>query len=207
MYNVPFSPYFQLGYYLSTPDGYILNTNQYKHQNVLDATLDGSFGTPGIIPTTGGTQGQTFTVSYSYTVPPSPTGQFRYMPNNMYIVAYVSEYNSDQNYRTVLNCTQDKINTRSESMVSVNELKFASQFSLFPNPSYGITNILIPENSFKKQVNISILDVVGKEVYNQNSGMSFGLIQLNLYHLESGTYFIVLSDGNTKATRKLIITK
>ncbi|HWY09935.1 MAG TPA: T9SS type A sorting domain-containing protein [Bacteroidia bacterium] len=207
MYNVPFSPYYQLGYYLSAPDGYVLNTYQYKHQNVLDAALDGSFGTPGIIPTTGGTQGQTFTVSYSYTVPPSPPGQFRYMPNNMYIVAYVSEYNADQNYRTVLNCTQDKINTRSESMVSVNELKLASQFSLYPNPSYGITNILIPENSFKKHVNISILDVVGKEVYNQNSGMSFGLIQLNLYHLESGTYFIVLSDGNTKATKKLIITK
>ncbi len=207
MYNIPFSPYFQQGYYLSAQNGYLLNPLQYKHQNVLDASLDGAFGVAGVIPSTGGTQGQTFTKAYSYTVPAAPAGQFRYTPENMYIVAYVSEYDSDPNKCTVLNCTQDKLTLKSEALVSVHELNSTAEFVLYPNPSYGITNILIPENSFKKQVNISVIDVLGKEVYNQNAGMSFGLIQLNLNHLNNGTYFMVVSDGNTRATKKLVILK
>lgn len=207
MYNIPFSPYFQQGYYLSAPDGYLLNALQYKHQNVLDASLDGAFGVAGVIPSTGGTQGQTFTKAYSYTVPVAPAGQFRYTPENMYIVAYVSEYSINKNLRTVLNCTQDKLTLKSEALVSVQELNSKAEFILYPNPSYGITNILIPENSFKKQVNISVIDILGKEVYNQNAGMSFGLIQLNLNHLNNGTYFMVVSDGNTRAAKKLVIVK
>lgn len=207
MYNVPFSPYFQMGYYLSAQNGYLLNAKQYKHQNVLDVAFDGAFGLVGTIPSTGGTQGQTYTKAYSYTVPVTPAGQFRYTPENMYLVAYVSEFDADQNKRTVLNCTQDKMIAKSEALVSVKELDFASEFILYPNPSYGITNILISENSFKKQVNISVIDILGKEVYNQNSGMSFGLIQINLNHLNNGTYFMVVSDGNTKAAKKLVIVK
>jgi hypothetical protein len=207
MYNIPFSPYFQSGYYLSSQNGYVLNAQQFKHQNVLDIALDGSFGFAGLIPTTGGTQGQTYTKAYSYTVPVTPPGQFRYIPENMYIVASVSEFDTDPNKRTVLNCTQDKMISKSEALVSVNELSFSSEFMLYPNPSSGLTHILIPENSFKKQVNVSIIDVIGKEVYNINSYMRFGLLQLNLYHLEAGTYFICLSDGETRSVKKLVITK
>lgn len=207
MYNVPFSPYFQTGYYLSAQNGYLLNAKQYKHMNVLDMAFDGSFGLAGNIPSTGGTQGQTFTKAYSYTVPATPPGQFRYTPENMYLVAYVSEFDADQNKRNVLNCTQDKMISKSEALVAVKELDFVSEFNLYPNPSYGITNILIPENSFKKQVTISVIDVLGKEVYNQNAGLSFGLIQINLNHLNNGTYFMIVSDGNTKAAKKLVIVK
>ena len=207
MYNIPFSPYFQQGYFLSAQNGYLLNAKQYKHMNVLDIALDGSFGAAGIIPNTGGTQGQTYTKAYSYTVPVTPAGQFRYTPENMYIVAYVAADSIDKNYRTVLNCTQDKMIAKSEALVSVHELNFTSEFILYPNPSYGITNILIPENSFKKQVNISVLDVLGKEVYNQNTDMRFGLIQINLNHLNNGTYFMMVSDGNTKAIKKLVIVR
>ncbi len=207
MYNIPFSPYFQQGYYLASQNAYVLNAHKYKHQNVLDVALDGAFGVAGAIPSTGGTQGQTYTATYSYTVPMTPVGQFRYIPENMYIVAAVSEFDADQNKRTVLNCTQDKMISKNEALVSVNELAFASEFTLYPNPSYGITNILIPENSFKKQVNISVIDILGKEVYNQNSSMSFGLIQINLNHLNNGTYFMVVGDGNTKAMKKLVIVK
>lgn len=207
MYNIPFSPYFQTGYYLPAQNGYVLKADQFKHLNVLDIALDGSFGAAGIIPTTGGTQGQTYTKAYSYIVPVSPPGQFRYIPENMYIVASVSEFDADQNKRTVLNCTQDKMISKSETFVSVKELAFNSEFVLYPNPSYGLTNVLIPENSFRKQITVSIIDVIGKEVYTQNSNMRFGLLQLNLYHLEAGTYFICLSDGETKSVKKLVITK
>ena len=207
MYNIPFSPYFQEGYFLSAQNGYLLNALQYKHMNVLDVALDGSYGVPGIIPSAGGTQGQTFTRAYSYTVPVTPPGQFRYTPENMYIVAYASEYDSDQNKRTVLNCTQNKMISKNEALVSVKEIAFTSEFVLYPNPSSGFTTVLIPENSFKKQVNISVMDVLGKEIYNQNTDMRFGLIQINLNHLNNGTYFMMVSDGNAKAIKKLVIVR
>lgn len=207
MYNIPFSSYFQQGYYLPVQNGYVLAAAKYKHQNVLDASLDGAFGTAGLIPATGGTQGQTYNRAYSYTVPATPAGQFRYMHENMYLVAYVSEYNANPDKCTVLNCTQDKMTSRSESLVSVSELNSKAEFLLYPNPSYGITNILIPENSFRNRVNISVIDILGKEVYNQDAGMSFGLIQMNLNHLENGSYFMMLSDGNTKTVKKLVIVK
>jgi hypothetical protein len=207
MYNIPFSPYFQMGYYLPAQNGYLLNSQQYKHQNVLDIALNGAFGSAGTIPGTGGTQGQTYTVTYSYTVPVTPAGQFRYIPENMYIVAAVSEYDPDPNKRTVLNCTQSKMIAKSESFVSVKELNVSSQFVMYPNPSYGVTNILIRENSFKKQVNIRIMDVVGKEVLDQNTNMRFGLIQLNVSAFEAGTYFVIVNDGETRSIKKLIIAK
>jgi hypothetical protein len=208
MYNIPFSPYFQTGYYLPAEDGYVLNGYQYKHANVLDAALHGSFGFFGAIPSNGGTQGQTFSMPYSYTIPATPAGQFRYNPDNMHIVAYVSEFDlTDENKRTVLNSTQTKITSKSEALVSVKELNRNSDFSLYPNPGYGITNILIPENSFKNKVRISVTDILGKEVYKQNTDSRFGLIQLNLMHLQNGTYFIILSDDEKRSAKKLVIAQ
>lgn len=207
MYNVPFSPYFQQGYYLSSQNGYVLNAHKYKHQNVLDVALDGAFGFAGAIPNAGGTQGQTYTATYTYTLPATPTGQFRYIPENMYIVAAVSEFDTDQNKRTVLNCTQDKMISKSESLVSVKELAFASEFVLYPNPSYGITTILIPQNSFKNNVNITITDILGKEVYSSVTGSHFGLVQLYLEHFENGTYFVMLNDGEKQQVKKLVVAK
>lgn len=207
MYNVPFSPYFQLGTYLSAQNGYLLDGYLYKHKSVLDVALDGAFGISGVIPSSGGTQGQTFTTTYTYTLPSTPTGQFRYIPENMYIVAAVSEYDTDPNKRTVLNCTQDKMIPKAESLVSVKELDFHSEFILYPNPSHGLINIFIPQNSFNKNVTIELVDVVGKSVYSQNSSIQFGLIQLNLSSLEAGTYFVMLSDGNNRSVKKLIISQ
>lgn len=206
MYNVPFSAYYQKGYYLSSAGGYVLKAFEYKHQNVLDTALDGSFGAAGVIPVNGGTQNQAFSKAYTYTVPVAAGGVFRYNPDNMYIVAFVSEYDANKNKRTVLNCYQEKITSNSE-MVSVKELKSLANFQLYPNPSSGLTNILVPEGSFRNQVKISIIDITGKEVYINSTEMRFGLIQLNLYGLENGSYFINLSDGESSRTQKLILVK
>ena len=206
MYNTPWSPYYQKGYYLASADGYVLNAMQYKHQSVLDTVLDGTYGASGIIPMTGGTLSQAYTKVYTYTVPVAAAGVFRFNPDNMYIVANVSEFNADVNYLKILNCVQDKI-TANPEMVSVKELVADAKFTMYPNPSHGLTSILIPENSFKNAVNITITDVLGKVVYDQPADMRFGLIQLNLYHLENGSYFIRVSDGAASRTQKLIIAK
>jgi hypothetical protein len=207
MYNIPFSPYFQMGYYYAPLDGYVLNGGQYVHQNVAEAMLDSSFGVAGIIPTTGGTQGQTYTRAYSYTLPATPAGQFRYTADNMYIVAYVAEHNINKNFRTVLNCTQTKLTSKSESMVGIRESSPAANIVLYPNPAYNSTNIFIPENTFKNNVLINIIDITGREVYQEDSHARFGIMNVDISHLQNGTYFVLLNDGQRKLVKKLVIAK
>jgi hypothetical protein len=207
MYNIPFSPYFQMGYYYSPLNGYVLNGGQYKHQNVAEVMLDGSFGVAGIIPSTGGTQGQTYTRAYSYTLPATPVGQFRYTADNMYIVAYVAEHNIDKNFRTVLNCAQSKITSKSEAMVGINEPVASGNVLLYPNPAYSTSYILIPENTFRNPVVISLIDLTGREVYHEDTNARFGLMGLEISHIQNGTYFVLLNDGQKTLVRKLVITK
>lgn len=68
-HSVPWSPYYQLGYFSSTANTYILNAWQYKHHNVLIQAPDGPYGLPGIITTTASTLAQSFTKSYIFTLP------------------------------------------------------------------------------------------------------------------------------------------
>jgi hypothetical protein len=207
MYNVPFSPYFQTGYYYSPLDGYVLNAGQYKHQNVAEIMLDGSFGVSGVIPSSGGTQGQTYTRAYSYTLPATPANQFRYTADNMYIVAYVAEHSINKNSRTVLNCVQNKVTSKSEALVGIKEHYTASDVVLYPNPAYHSAYVLIPENTFNNPVLITVVDITGREVYREESNVRSGLINIDLMHLQSGTYFVLLNDGRKQLTKKLIITK
>lgn len=206
MYNTPWSPYYQKGYYLASADGYVLNAWQYKHHHVLDTALDGSFGATGIIPLTGGTLNQVYSKAYSYTLPISPIGVNKFNADNIYIVASVSEFNSDVNQRSIVNCMREKVTLNSE-MVSVKENERYVNYSIYPNPASGLVSILIPENSFKESVTITITDLLGKVVYSQAADMKFGLIQLNLYHLENGAYFVQIQGGNSWRSQKLIISK
>lgn len=69
---------------------------------------------------------------------------------------------------------------------------------IYPNPSRGIVNF-----TQAKDLNISIYNVLGKEVYK--SVLLSNDESLNLSHLNSGIYLVNISDGNNQETRKLII--
>ncbi len=221
MYSVPWSNYYQKGYYYAPANGYVLSAKKvyagagvdsqhvYMHQHVLTAAPDGAYGFVGIIPLTGGTLAQTYSRAYTYTLPASPSiyGEFRYNPDNIYIVGMVAECNANKNYRTVLNCLQDKLTVNPE-IVSVNELGALNNlFSLYPNPSYGTLNILIPEKSFSNPPKIKITDILGQEIYFEQAEFKFGLLQLNLNNYGNGSYFISLEDGNYKSVKKIVIAR
>lgn len=206
MYNTPWSPYYQKGYYYAPADGYVLNGWQFKHQQVLDTLFDGAFGASGIVPTTGGTLNQSFLKNYTYTVPVAASGIFRFNPDNMYIVASISEFDAEIKYRSVLNCIQEKITANSE-LVGMIENVLSASFSIYPNPSQGLIHVLVPEGSFNSSISIQIKDISGKSMFVQSENMRFGILQLNLYHLESGIYFMHLTDGIHNRTEKLIIAR
>lgn len=208
MYNIPWSNYYQKGYFDTGANGYVMTWKNYMHQHVLTAAPDGPWGVAAVVSQTGGTQGASYTRTFSITLPTATNGQFRYNPDNIYIVGFVAEYSLNKNYRTVLNATQDKLNSNPEVYVGIKDIQnFHSTFSVFPNPTSGNLNIIIPENSFMKKPMIRICDITGREVYRENSGLLYGWLQLDLQHIVSGTYYISLEDGNTKSVKKLILTR
>jgi len=82
---------------------------------------------------------------------------------------------------------------------SIGNQQLSDGFELYPNPvKNGLLSILSKSNTIK---NISIYDVIGKQVYQKKTTA----IQINVSNLKSGLYFVkVVQDGKI-ATRKLVV--
>jgi hypothetical protein len=81
--------------------------------------------------------------------------------------------------------------------------------SIYPNPSLnGKINIQI-ESSNDQEVSISLLNMVGQEVYNQTLGVKTGdnVFTLDLSSKDNGIYFLKLQNGDNTLTRKIILNK
>jgi len=85
------------------------------------------------------------------------------------------------------------------NVLGISKQQLKDGFALYPNPVRGgIVSIQSKSNSVK---NISIFDVVGKQVYQKTTSAS----QINISQLKTGIYFVkVVQDGKI-ATRKLVV--
>ena len=92
-----------------------------------------------------------------------------------------------------------------QSTVSVEELSNASNLSLFPNPAnqYAVLNY---ESNIVSELSVHMFDITGKEVQQQTTQTSIGnnTLKLNIETLESGVYFIHVTDGQASKKIKLI---
>ncbi|MES2134590.1 MAG: M43 family zinc metalloprotease [Bacteroidota bacterium] len=81
--------------------------------------------------------------------------------------------------------------------------------TVFPNPTSG--NCSVSFNLVKpKNLSVKITDVLGKEVYalkNELYDVGEQRIHLNTGSLQTGLYFIQLSDGLRQITKQLVISK
>ena len=203
-YNVPWSPYYQLGNYSSTYSNYVLKPYQFKHHNTLVYSFDGSFGNPGLIPTNGGTQGQSYQKTYTLTVPTPTNSANLYNSDNLYIVAFLAEYNSNQNNRNVLNVAKQKITPNSE-ILGLQEQQGNSFISLFPNPSNG--NMYINSPKSLNTYEIKAIDIMGRCVFIETLNQVGNQAQLDLSALNNGVYFLSISSENGNFIEKVIIQK
>ena len=203
-YNVPWSPYYQLGNFSSTYSTYILKPYQFKHHNTLVYSFDGSFGNAGLIPTIGGTQGQSYQKTFTLTVPTPTNAANLYNSDNLYIVAFLAEYSSNQNNRNVLNVVKEKITPNSE-ILGLQEKQENTVLSLFPNPSNGSIYINSPRSVNTYQ--IKVIDLTGRCVYIENLNQVGNQAQLDLSALNNGVYFLSISSENGSFIEKVIIQK
>ena len=88
--------------------------------------------------------------------------------------------------------------------VTANEESIASNLEMivYPNPSKGEVNILLPSNNYKE---VSVLDITGRVVMTQTiKANGTGTERLDLSSLQKGMY-IISAKGETTLRKKVVI--
>ncbi len=76
-------------------------------------------------------------------------------------------------------------------------------FLLYPNPTSGVVTLKV---SLEMQnVNLQVIDAVGRVVYAEVSRMAKDLITLDLSFLPNGTYTINLKNNNGVTVHRLCV--
>jgi len=77
-----------------------------------------------------------------------------------------------------------------------------STFSMSPNPATSTVQFNYPEGSFQY---IHIVDLQGREVYNNELSLASSQLAIDLSDLQKGTYFVSLSGARSQITQTLIL--
>ena len=204
LFNIQASPYYQVGYSLNATTN-ILGPNQYSHQYVVSEFLDGPYGAPGIIPVNGNTAGQSYSKAYTYTLPVASGGEYRYNPENVYLVAVVSENST----LAILNSTEVKLLSVPENPVGLQQLvKSGIEATLFPNPASD--RCYVSYNSSQPQdVKTEIYNTLGELVFTGSESVGQGEVvqQMDCSMLAEGNYHVVLSFKDHRVSKKLTVIK
>lgn len=88
--------------------------------------------------------------------------------------------------------------------VGLFEIIELNNIRIYPNPSSG--ELIIDGNSFNNDINLSIINQLGQEVYHISKAQ-INLLKIDLSHLENGIYLIKLSDNNKVINNKFLLFK
>ena len=191
----------QANYYSGTNDalgGHYQNlphpvpANQMVYGHVARALLGGYAGQANTVPTTI-TNGQVVTHTFNYTIPAGSTRA------NMHAVAVLIKQDSDKLIENGEHKSMDEA-------LSVNEELSINNLRIFPNPSSNAFNAVFEAK--KGNYNITLVDMMGKEVYSKRYANLFGMQQITIpvNNLAGGNY--ILSIGDQKSTfSKLVVVK
>lgn len=89
------------------------------------------------------------------------------------------------------------------SVCAVNLQRSSSLITLYPNPA---TNNILISFPVAGQYTISLLNSLGQLMADRVTTTGSNLT-LNVSHLASGVYYVVIEQGNTRETREVLIGK
>lgn len=76
---------------------------------------------------------------------------------------------------------------------------------IFPNPSAGQYTVVLP-NVFQGKCALVVRDALGRKAWENQNVLQSASVQVDLSQLPTGTYFLEVSSGISKVTRRLIKT-
>lgn len=81
------------------------------------------------------------------------------------------------------------------------------QIAVYPNPvANGILNLVWPfEAGDNSETQIRLYDILGKSVFNQNSGSSESVLKIDVGTLPTGIYFLKANRGAAQYHTKIIV--
>lgn len=88
-------------------------------------------------------------------------------------------------------------------ITSISELPLLSRALIYPNPSRGIFQVKLHENTNLSRLEIEVIDLTGKLVKNETKQAQNGLI-VNIDSAPTGVYFVRIINGEFSSTKKLI---
>ncbi len=204
-FNVQASPFYQLGIPLST-GSYILRPNDYQHNFVVNEFLDGSNGTGGIIPANGATAMQTYSKTFTYTLPFVFGNEFRFNADNIYLIGVVTENNYSS---VVLNAAEIKLTSNAEIPVGLKEnLSYAYELNIYPNPA--TTDVFIRHNIPSSEwLSIAVFNTLGQSMLTKTEFVNAGNVthKINCADLPEGNYSVVVSFSTGTIHKRLTIVK
>jgi len=89
------------------------------------------------------------------------------------------------------------------SQTSIAELD-KIDFSIYPNPSTGVFSLMMKADGLVK---ISVLNMMGQNIYSQQYDKWNGTQDLDLSSLPMGMYFVKIENKHEFSTKKIVITK
>jgi hypothetical protein len=100
----------------------------------------------------------------------------------------------------------DEVYVGEDTTVGISEDFTINKVKIFPNPATdNVLVSLINHNNLQKIVQLTIIDIFGKELYSQV--MRRNETEIFLENFSSGIYFIKINSGNKCFVHKLIISK
>jgi hypothetical protein len=101
----------------------------------------------------------------------------------------------------------ETLEKRSTTVVqeTFNDTKSA-KLKIYPNPSNSLVNVNYVLTQFKRNVLIRVIDITGKEIYQQQSNALQSTTNIATENWSNGMYFVqILGDGEVMGTQKLLI--
>lgn len=198
------------------PASQLLSFWEYNYRSLLNFIEEANYGIQGIVtdsvtgePLQAGIFIQGHDIDHSDVSSKLPTGYYsRFLYEGTYSLTFTS---TGYFPKTIEVSVTNRETTRLDvEMVPLNVLQsepHAEQLTMvFPNPSNGMINLIIPEKG-KDQAMVTCYDLQGKEVYSKQLDLqgTASSVKLNLGSLAPGLYLLRFSTGGSSFTDRIII--
>ena len=183
------------GIIASQADAYQGTQQNYEHNHVLRALVNGIWGEENGITTT--TAGSTFSRTFTYTLPN------HIKANKCRLAAFVNEFGTGASNRKVLNATQsDYLMTGEDPTVGINDVEASINVVTYPNPATEMVYVTA-ESAIRSY---QMVDAMGRQVMSHEN-LNADILELNVSELAAGIYFITITTDHGTATQRVSVAK